>query len=357
MNLILKSLLCCSFIALAPITAKAQGCIRLGGAGAYGPFATDSAAPALGGAPGCYARFPYKAIYWQYFYSPSGGDYEQAYIPTDPGSLLELDYLVFDMGTTGSYIPCPVSTSGWTELICNTTTSTGVPTGPGIDDVLTTDSGHYYAIAVIHYPDAPFEPSYNFTIGTPTLGGLPLTAASLPTVLPLQLVSFEGNKAGNTQNLKWLTANEKNIRHFSIERSRDGIKWEEIGRIASNGTADFGRSYSYADQQPYPGSNFYRLHIQELSGRSEYSNILKASFDKDAGAVTVYPNPAKTELSLDATREGCYIVTDALGRILLQGQLSTGKNSINVSGINNGLYLLTTEQAGRKEVQRVQVSN
>ena len=51
--------------------------------------------------------------------------------------------------------------------------------------------------------------------------------------LPLNFISFTAERKTNYTLLKWTTANEQNVDHFAIERSNDGVRFYDIGRIAA----------------------------------------------------------------------------------------------------------------------------
>jgi len=67
--------------------------------------------------------------------------------------------------------------------------------------------------------------------------------------------------------------------------------------------------------------------------------------------LTVYPNPAKTTLTISLT--GAQLqpasIYSSLGQVVWTGQLS-GSTALDVSGFANGMYLLKTEQLTQRIV-------
>src|SRR5262249_41522494 len=87
------------------------GCVVLGCASAHTAIATDGNLPdflvvdAVLDAPGgCFQGTKTKQIFWEFFFSPSGGDFVQGFKESGGGILLDLDYNVLDMGTTAPTI-------------------------------------------------------------------------------------------------------------------------------------------------------------------------------------------------------------------------------------------------------------
>jgi hypothetical protein len=173
-----------------------------------------------------------------------------------------------------------------------------------------------------------------------------VTATSL---LPVELVRFTGRETDGKVLLEWETASELNNEGFQIERSTDGFRWEEIGFVPGNGTANEEHNYSCWDEKPLPGVNYYRLRQMDFDGKEEYSEVVPIDL-LALGALTglglrAYPNPvAGGELTvvLPENLEGETPVQlfDAAGRLVRSAEMSVGANSLDVRGLAAGVYWL-----------------
>ena len=110
-------------------------------------------------------------------------------------------------------------------------------------------------------------------------------------VLATTLGPFSG-KAGDDGNvLSWTGVNETNGVYFIIQRSTDGVKFEDIGRV-DGGTTGATGNHTYTDQLATPGVvNYYRLQVMDLSGGATYSNIISINTPNVSSVVEVAPNP------------------------------------------------------------------
>ena len=54
----------------------------------------------------------------------------------------------------------------------------------------------------------------------------------------------------------------------------------------------------------------------------------------------VYPNPSKGDVTIDISSNGSLSIYNLLGQLMMQLPLNIGKNYINISGLNNGVYTL-----------------
>jgi hypothetical protein len=61
--------------------------------------------------------------------------------------------------------------------------------------------------------------------------------------------------------------------------------------------------------------------------------------------VTVYPNPAADVITIEGMGKGTYTISNAIGQRLLQGSLSSQKQSINIAALPTGSYLLLLSDA------------
>lgn len=108
-------------------------------------------------------------------------------------------------------------------------------------------------------------------------GVFAMNLASTQMALPVELTLFEGSydKSRCAVDLSWQTTAEINNEKFFVERSIDGENWELIGAINGAVNSQSENNYSYKDQNPEMGSNFYRLTQQDLDGKTRKAGLLK----------------------------------------------------------------------------------
>src|SRR3569832_953853 len=111
------------------------------------------------------------------------------------------------------------------------------------------------------FPLGNSNPTIN-SIGSVTLKHTSMfTAWSLATKeisVSYDLATFNGEQIDNLVYLKWVTASEFNSANFSVERSTDGIQFEEISEVKASGTSDSPLHYSSIDRNPIKGTALYR---------------------------------------------------------------------------------------------------
>jgi autotransporter-associated beta strand protein len=147
------------------------------------------------------------------------------------------------------------------------------------------------------------------------------------SALPVSGLELNGTAERKQVKLQFEAINEKEMIGYAIERSADGIRFEQIGdQPAVNVTTGANRLYGYTDKQPVIGNNYYRIKGTSLDGQVQYSNTKLIKFGNTMPTVTVAPNPAgndKIKLKVAQLLKGSYTltVTDALGRVFCQKEL------------------------------------
>lgn len=165
------------------------------------------------------------------------------------------------------------------------------------------------------------------------------------TPLPLQLISFSGKQAAHANQLEWVTASEKNVAHFELERATDGKTFTRLTTVKARGNTEGASSYAYSDPQA-GATAYYRLKIVDEDGSLNYSGIVVLRNRSNAGLLGAFPNPAGQTLYLEGMKEGAaYHITDAAGREVLSGnnvQATGTALPIDIQRLLPGIYFVRT---------------
>jgi zinc metalloprotease ZmpB len=141
------------------------------------------------------------------------------------------------------------------------------------------------------------------------------TLPSFP--LPVELLKFEAQPAGELVNLTWKTGSELNAAYFEVERSRQGTHFEVIGKQNAVGNTSDGQQYQFTDTKPLKGSNYYRLKQVDNDGRANQSAVVHVELNTEFD-LSIYPNPARDELNvLLPVEEGLIQVYNTKGQLVL----------------------------------------
>ncbi|MDB5271880.1 MAG: hypothetical protein JWO58_247 [Chitinophagaceae bacterium] len=167
--------------------------------------------------------------------------------------------------------------------------------------------------------------------------------------LPVTWLSFTGEKTAKEQvKLNWSTAIETNNAFFHVQKSLDGTEWQTIGTVNGNGTSNSVHDYTFTDDIPQQGVNYYRLQQVDTDGNEAYSKIISVFFN----AITVenfnvYPNPTTgvfTVTNYSGDLPHCvFTLKDLFGRtITLNTVPGDNPSSIvfDISSLSHAIYFL-----------------
>jgi hypothetical protein len=170
--------------------------------------------------------------------------------------------------------------------------------------------------------------------------------------LPVKLTSFTADKYNETQSqLKWSTSSEINNDHFDVERSADGLTWSKIGEVKGAGNSNENIDYTYIDETPMTGANFYRLKQVDVDGKFEYSNITEVDFNGgrplNTTVMNIYPNPLSAGKGLNiALKESDdniknIIITNEVGQVVYKTDVQeTQGYEIQGLDLPAGIYMV-----------------
>jgi hypothetical protein len=159
--------------------------------------------------------------------------------------------------------------------------------------------------------------------------------------LPLALVTFDAQLIYKNVLLQWSTSSEQNTSHFDIERSTDGNNFSAIGKVNAAGNTSSAIKYSFPDNEPATGSNFYRLKMVDIDGHFSYSKTIVVRLE-NVTSLRIYPNPAKNTLYLHTSgnNENALIqVVDLAGKKVKEQKVILTRNTpIDISNLPKSIY-------------------
>jgi len=182
------------------------------------------------------------------------------------------------------------------------------------------------------------------------------------SLLPVKLLSFTATPINDKVSLKWQTAMEENNDQFIVERSPDGVKFQEIGKIKGAGNSLELNSYSLTDASPLKIA-YYRLKQVDWNSNFTYSKMVAVRFNGNLPdeKLQVYPNPTKDMVTIQAAGLPSGAVSievrSILGHVLLtehfleQTQLTT--YNINLKNFAAGTYFITLKSSSKTISERV----
>ncbi len=162
-------------------------------------------------------------------------------------------------------------------------------------------------------------------------------------VTPIKLSSFSAITGQESIVLNWATDSELNFDYFSLERSIDGMRFNEIAQIKGNGTTNERHNYSYEDNAPIIGRSYYRLTSNDFDSYQETFKVVFVEY-RGEKKFLVSPNPSdgsslRLNFNFENDADAQVTIYDNLGSAIGTYRV-VGTGSINFdNALKGGVYL------------------
>ncbi|MBP6625049.1 MAG: T9SS type A sorting domain-containing protein [Chitinophagaceae bacterium] len=184
--------------------------------------------------------------------------------------------------------------------------------------------------------------------------------------LPVSFISFNAEKEhdNKTALLKWEVSSEINASHYEVERSRDAVNFTAIGEVLANGDYAGKLDYSFPDEKPFAGFNYYRLKQVDKDAKFVYTPVRVLDFGDLAESLTLYPNPAQSTVNISWSesllQQSLSInVIDISGKVVFQQkilQVNELSTNLDLSALASGNYMVHLKSNTSSFVSKLTIS-
>ena len=165
------------------------------------------------------------------------------------------------------------------------------------------------------------------------------------------VIDLTASLSGKNYRLRWTAPGFFSRSFFTVERSLDGILFENLGNVIGPGNGGTADDYTFVDENPAIGRMTYRLRQNNYDGTYEYA----ASVEVDnqpllEGTINVYPNPTLSHtvtvdmMGMDLDQIKHVSLLDLAGRTLYSVKPASLNEVVSFpERIPNGMYLLQVQ--------------
>lgn len=190
-------------------------------------------------------------------------------------------------------------------------------------------------------------------------------ALSVVNTLPVKLTSFYAVLNNKNANLYWKTASEVGFNYFTVEKSYDGMNFNDAGIVFASGSSNAETAYSLSDNLANATASvvFYRLKMTDKDGSISYSDIQMLRLSKkDQAAISLmtYPNPASTDVKVTIpeswqNKRTVYEILNLNGQVMNRTEKANpGQTEVlNIAKLAPGMYFLKATCDGQTAIQKI----
>ncbi len=159
------------------------------------------------------------------------------------------------------------------------------------------------------------------------------------TPLPVTWVSFQGKwKAEQTVLLQWVTAMEKNVSHFEVEKLSNNKQFEVIGTTSAKGSSVQNQNYTFEDRSAVGSNLVYRVTAVDFDGSRNSSALVVLNSQKSN--LSVFPNPCADVLTVQTEKGSEIEIFNVEGKLIQRFVSNQNQMEIDLSSYQAGVYFL-----------------
>jgi hypothetical protein len=177
-------------------------------------------------------------------------------------------------------------------------------------------------------------------------------------------VHFGLTTYSNDAILNWATSSEQNNDHFTVEKSKSGLDFEDLYMLPGAGSSQQLLKYTYTDKNVGSSKIYYRLRQNDFNGNYDYSNIVVVRTSEiSKNSCNIYPMPVVDEMNLnfDVVEDdlSTIMIYDMVGnQVFLQTYMvKTGKNTVTINqlDLSRGMYIVSVKYGSRYFFEKIHV--
>jgi len=253
-------------------------------------------------------------------------------------------------------------TIGANEIVLGAMTAAGSSATdasvPAFNDVFQESYVSPYTLPLVGadaaYPSVAGTYNFQWTMAASTSGVAGYIHLCGVADLPIELKSYSANyiKEHSDVRVAWTTSSETNNHFFTVERSEDGMNYVVLGTVPGAGNSSEPLDYSLIDNNPLPGTSYYRLKQTDYNGNFKYNGtvVVNCPFisnltvfsDKSGSAFHFYTEQESPVQADIYNMQGSLISTNLLT------DLHRGENEQKLmTSLPTGLYILTLREGSQ----------
>ncbi len=184
--------------------------------------------------------------------------------------------------------------------------------------------------------------------------------------LPGIVTNISAKKIDRKIQIDYSVVNEKNVTHYELQKSSNGIEFTLLSNIAPKGNAAI-QNYQFIDEKPFTGKNYYRIKLVSSNNFNLLSKVAVVEMEEAKGAISIYPNPIIGKSFMVNFKElnaGIYDVQiiNSLGAVIEKQSIkhngSTNNYTITLNNIiSTGTYIVRVINESTSLTQKVLINN
>lgn len=169
------------------------------------------------------------------------------------------------------------------------------------------------------------------------------------SILPINLVAFNVSRSPQGARLKWIAKDEFQAIRYTLQKSTDGVHFNDVFYRDGLYKESDRNSYEYNDAEIIDGTIWYRLKLISATATTSYSKtILINTGHVDFNVITLdnpFTRKIRTEINVSVKSDVSISVSDEQGKHIYNRNATAAKGSTlytidNLDHLSPGIYYL-----------------
>jgi hypothetical protein len=166
-------------------------------------------------------------------------------------------------------------------------------------------------------------------------------------VLPVTFYNVTAKKLNGEALVQWKTGDEVDVKHYEVEKSRDGRSYSTAGIVAATKSS----LYRFSDSD-VSGKIYYRIKSVDTDGKFQFSSTVMLD-NRNENALKVFPSPALSTATVQhekAEVNTVVVLYNVAGSKLSEIKPASGtmQTTVNLNGLPGGTYIIAIHRQGKK---------
>lgn len=192
-------------------------------------------------------------------------------------------------------------------------------------------------------------------VGTDPSIAIDNVTLSVPVILPIDLVKFEGEALSLSNKISWTLQSDEAYFELELERSEDALNFTSLMKIKSQHKGNSLKDHFDDKEIKRFTEYYYRLKITDAIGITKHSPIIRIQAEEKPQITRCYFDgesinvevPTKTEPELMVR------VLDVAGKVAYEGRLTEMKNNKLPVLLEKGIYFVKIGEGVLEKLEKI----
>lgn len=164
--------------------------------------------------------------------------------------------------------------------------------------------------------------------------------------LAIKEIKLAGTVDKNKHSLNWSVITDEPAKEQQLEISSDGIIFKPLVTINP-----LQKTFSYSTNKNT--TSYYRLKLKTVINETAYSNVVALQSNGGRQKAFEVSTLVQQDITINGAENFTYVLSDANGRLLIQGTGNSGLQKINASRLPGGMYILQLVSNNQRQTERI----